>query len=191
MGDNTAPGSWQLLFVLCPKPLSPVFPQMYLVHSSFLLQGCTVCGCLLHIVTLHSAVRLKHHRAWEDSLLCLVLLFSLRLLLLGKEWSACTGWLLPYRAWLSTGMLASMLSAFSPKLPSPVFPQTPLAHSASAFARAQGKWLQMKSYVLAPFFNLLKKIITEDCSKIGGRWIHLLVHPTGKHSWSSGEQREQ
>ena len=43
-----------------------------------------------------------------------------------------------------TGIPAATLSAVSPKFPSPVSPQASPVHSASTFAGAQGKWLQVK-----------------------------------------------
>ena len=41
------------------------------------------------------------------------------------------------------------LPALSPNLPAPVSPQVSLVCSAPAFVGAPGKWLQMKSCVLA------------------------------------------
>ena len=68
--------------------LSPPSPQASLVHSALLCQGSTclwLSPSVVDLVTLHSAVRLKHHRAVAESLLWLELLFPLRLLPLGGE----------------------------------------------------------------------------------------------------------
>ena len=73
---------------------------------------------VVNLVTLHSAVRHKHQRAGAESLLGAGLLFPLRLLRLGGEWSAWARWLPPFGGWLSTGIPAATLSALSPKLPS-------------------------------------------------------------------------
>ena len=70
----------------------------------------------VNLVTLYSAVRLKHHRARAESLLGSGLLFPCRLLLLRGEWSAWAAWLLQCGGWLSTGILAAALSVLSPSL---------------------------------------------------------------------------
>ena len=73
------------LSVLFPKPLSPVSPQVSLppLFSGICLW---LSPLVVNLITLHSAVRLKHHRARAEPLLWLG--FSLRLLLLIREWSA-------------------------------------------------------------------------------------------------------
>ena len=85
---------------------------------------------VVNLITLHSAVRLKHHRARAQSLLVLGLLFLLRLLLLAWEWSAWVRWLLMYGRWFITGILAATISVPSPKPPSPVFPLVSVVLSA-------------------------------------------------------------
>ena len=113
------------------------------------LEGHTVCSrlpgiyCLwltpsvVNVVTLHSAVRLKYHRARAESLLGSGLLFSLRLLVLIGEWSSWARWLLLYRRWLSTGILVSTLLVLSPKPLNPGSSQVSLSHFAPTFAGVQ------------------------------------------------------
>ena len=84
---------------------------------------------VVNLVTLYSAVRLKHHRVRAVSLLGVGLLFPLRHRH-SEWWSAWAWWLLPNGGWHSIGFPASTLSVLSPKIPSPVSPQASLAHSA-------------------------------------------------------------
>ena len=70
--------------------------------------------------------------------------------------SCCSEWSVlpelvgcPFGRWLNIEIPAFTLSFLSPKLPSSVPPQESPAQSVPAFARAPGKWLQMKTCVLA------------------------------------------
>ena len=84
MTQHWDPSGYSLSFL--PKAsTSPVSPQASLVHTAPPLPGifCLwLTPLVVNLVTLHSAVKLKHHRARAESLLGLRLLFSLRLLLL-------------------------------------------------------------------------------------------------------------
>ena len=129
----TAYGGWlsigiqvATLSVLSPRHPSPVSPQVSLLHCAPTPLPGIYCLCLfpsvVNLVTLHSAVRLKHHRARADTLLRSGLLFPLRLLPLRGEWSAWAQWLLLSGGWLSTRIPASTLSVLYPKLQALVSP---------------------------------------------------------------------
>ena len=69
----------QSLLMSLSSILSPFLPEIYFIWLSPLA---------VNLVTLHSAVRLKHHRDRAEFLLGSELLFPLRLLLFGGKWAA-------------------------------------------------------------------------------------------------------
>ena len=73
------------LSVLSPKPPSPVSLQVSAVRSAPChplpgIYSLWLSSSVVNLVNLHSAVRLKYHGAWAETLLGLVLLFPLKLL---------------------------------------------------------------------------------------------------------------
>ena len=128
-----ASGIYHCFFFLGPPLVmsdgAPVWPQA----ACWRLPGIScvwLTPSVVNLVTLHSAVRLKHHRTRSETLLRLGLFFPLRLLPLAGEWSAWVCWLLPYGEWLSTRIPASTISVLSPQSVSPVSPQAYLVHTA-------------------------------------------------------------
>ena len=137
--------------VLYPKPLSPVSPQVSLVHSAQLLPlfYCLWLSCLVvYLVTRSQPSGLStkgpgQRPSWHSSY-CLP-----------SGYSCSEGRGLPKHKGCchlrDDSALGSrwLLSVFSPRLLSPISPQVPPAHSALTFGRAQGKCLQMKICFLA------------------------------------------
>ena len=106
----------------------------------------------VNLVTLHSAVRLEHHRveqnpSWDWGYCLSSGCWGGRVG--AEDWSSWAWGLLQYGRWLSSGILVATLLVLSQKLPSSVSPQASLAHFAHTFAGVQGKCLQMKICALA------------------------------------------
>ena len=104
---------------------------------------------IVFVVTLHSEVRLKHHRVGQNPYLCGAIV---------SPQTAVAGWMgksgVPEQDGCchmgddSAPGFQCLLSVLSQELLSPVSPQASLVHCAPPFHKAKGKRLQMKIYVL-------------------------------------------
>ena len=104
---------------------------------------------VVNLDTLHTAVRLKHHRVGAESLLGSRAIVSLQVAS-AQRGMVCLSMMAAAIWHMTQHQDPSSYSLYSlPKLPSPVSPLASLVHSAPTFAGALGKWLQMKICVLA------------------------------------------